>query len=131
MESVCMALIDVLDELVEAGKISHSLARRIIYNYNVSVQDNIGKCGVEIGMKAKIIDYRFVESVWWFNLKDIAISKGPLQRRAAGTEMVRFEGPLRVIAVGYDATAKTVKARIPGHNMFEPEDRQLWPGLWE
>lgn len=54
MESVCMALIDALDELVEAGKISHSLARRIIYNYDVSVQDNIGKCGVEIGMKVNI-----------------------------------------------------------------------------
>jgi len=49
-----MALIDALDELVQAGKISHSLARRIIYNYDVSVQDNIGKCGVEIGMKVNM-----------------------------------------------------------------------------
>lgn len=81
------------------------------------------KVGENKKIQGKIIDYRFVESVWWFNLKDIAISKGPLQRRAAGTEMVRFEGPLRVIAVGYDATAKTVKTRIPGHSMFEPEDR--------
>jgi len=155
-----VALIDALDELVEAGRITHSLARRIIYNYDVSIQDNIGKCGVEIKMKvnicspplslhmysptigslgsallrwrwknkiekiqAKIMDYRFVESVWWFNLKDIAISKGPFQRRA-GTETVRFDGPLRVIAVGYDATARTVKTRIPGHKMFESGDRQ-------
>jgi len=54
MESVCVALIDALDELVEAGRITHSLARRIIYNYDVSVQDNIGKCGVEIKMKVNI-----------------------------------------------------------------------------
>ncbi|KAG0635365.1 hypothetical protein HOY80DRAFT_982182 [Tuber brumale] len=115
--SVCVALIDALDELVEAGKIPHSLARRIIYNYDLSVQDNIEKCGVEIKMKAKIMEYRFVDSVWWFNLRDVVITKVPSERRS-GTEVVRFEGPLRVIAVGYEATSKTVKDRVPGHNVF-------------
>ncbi|CUS12759.1 unnamed protein product [Tuber aestivum] len=122
--SVCVALIDALDELVESGKITHSLARRIIYNYDVSVQDNIEKCGVEIKLKAKLLDYRFVDSIWWFNLKNIVISKGPLVKRRSGTEVARFEGPLRVIAVGYDATAKNVKNRVPGHNMFEGEGHQ-------
>ncbi|PWW73958.1 hypothetical protein C7212DRAFT_329601 [Tuber magnatum] len=121
--SVCVALIDALDELVEAGKITQSLARRIIYNYDVSVQDNIEKCGVEVKMKAKLMDYRFVDSIWWFNLKNIVISKGPFRRRS-GEEVVRFEGPLRVIAVGCDATAKNVNSRVPGHNVFEPEHRK-------
>lgn len=54
MGSVCVALMDALDELVQSGKITHSLARRIIYNYDVSVQDNIEKCGVEIKLKVYI-----------------------------------------------------------------------------
>lgn len=66
------------------------------------------------------MDYRFVDSIWWFNLKNIVISKGPVQRRS-GKEVARFEGPLRVIAVGYDATAKNVKSRVPGHKMYENE----------
>ncbi|RPA94105.1 hypothetical protein L873DRAFT_1846752 [Choiromyces venosus 120613-1] len=119
--SVCVALLDVLDALVNTGKITQSLARRILYNYDVSVQDNIGKCGVEIKMKAKIIDYKFVESVWWFNLKDVIISEGPIRRRT-GKEIIRFPGPLRVVAVGYDATAKTVSTRIPGrHQTYKSE----------
>ncbi|KAG0129648.1 hypothetical protein HOY82DRAFT_670975 [Tuber indicum] len=115
--SVCVALTDALDELVEAGKIPHSLARRIIYNYDVSVQDNIEKCGVEIKMKAKVMEYRFVDSVWWFNLKDIVITEGASGRRS-GVEVARSEGPLRVVAVGNEATSRAVKDRTPGHRVF-------------
>ncbi|KAG0639765.1 hypothetical protein HOY80DRAFT_1136502 [Tuber brumale] len=115
--SVGVALLDALDELVKAGKIPPSLAQRIIYNYDVSVQDNIEKCGVEIKMKAKIIDYTSVESIHRFNLKDIVITKGPFERHSK-KEVVQFKGPLHVLAVGDDESPKSAKEKVRRKNKF-------------
>ncbi|KAG0135533.1 hypothetical protein HOY82DRAFT_600390 [Tuber indicum] len=107
-KSVGVALLDTIDELVQAGRITPALAQKILFNYDVSVQDNIKKCGVEIKMKAKIIDYTSVESIYKFNLKDVVITKAKEGRRS-GNELFQFKGPLHVLAVGYKAPGKTTK----------------------
>ncbi|KAG0135480.1 hypothetical protein HOY82DRAFT_600277 [Tuber indicum] len=113
--SVGVTLLDTPDELVKAGKVPPSVSQKVLFNYDVFVQDNIKRYGVEIRLKAKIIDYTSAKYIYRFNLKNVSITKVPSDR-LSGKEVVQFKGPLHVLAVGYEASSKTTKGKVGGNN---------------